>query len=56
MTGKTMFEKIWESHVIREELGQDLLFVDRQLAGDPGILRKNRGVSRDTLLKAILVV
>ena len=36
MTAKTLFEKIWERHVICEELGQDLLFVDRQLAGDPG--------------------
>lgn len=36
MIGKTLFEKIWDTHVIHEELGHDLLFVDRQLAGDPG--------------------
>ena len=36
MTARTLFEKNWDAHVIHEELGHDLLFVDRQLAGDPG--------------------
>ena len=36
MPTRTMFEKIWDTHVIHQERGHDLLFVDRQLAGDPG--------------------
>ena len=32
MASKTMFEKIWESHVVRtEEDGTALLYVDRHL-------------------------
>ena len=32
MKPKTMFEKIWEAHVVHEEAGQpSLLYIDRHL-------------------------
>ena len=31
MTAQTMFEKIWNSHVVAEEEGEILLYVDRAL-------------------------
>ncbi len=35
MTGKTLFEKIWERHVVTErDDGQTLLYIDRHLAHD----------------------
>ncbi len=35
MTGKTLFEKVWERHVVvARDDGQELLYVDRHLAHD----------------------
>jgi 3-isopropylmalate/(R)-2-methylmalate dehydratase large subunit len=34
MTGKTLFEKIWERHVVTEQHGQTLLYIDRHLCHD----------------------
>ena len=34
MTGKTLFEKIWERHVVTERHGQTLLYIDRHLCHD----------------------
>ena len=31
MTARTMFDKIWDSHVVAEEEGEILLYVDRAL-------------------------
>ena len=32
MSGKTLFDKLWESHLVREnEDGTSLLYIDRQL-------------------------
>ena len=36
MSARTLFEKIWDTHVVHQESDHDLLFVDRQLVGDPG--------------------
>ena len=34
MAPKTMFEKIWDAHVIREEKGDSLLYVDLHLVNE----------------------
>jgi 3-isopropylmalate/(R)-2-methylmalate dehydratase large subunit len=34
MSGKTLFEKIWERHAIAERHGQTLLYIDRHLCHD----------------------
>ena len=34
MTGKTLFEKIWDRHVVTEQQGQTLLYIDRHLCHD----------------------
>ncbi|MGI8424079.1 MAG: 3-isopropylmalate dehydratase large subunit, partial [Chloroflexota bacterium] len=31
MTARTLYEKLWESHVVREEAGTALLYIDRHL-------------------------
>ncbi len=46
MAGKTLFEKIWERHVVTERHGQTLLYIDRHLCHDGSFfaferLRKN---------------
>ncbi len=34
MPGKTLFEKIWDRHVVTEQQGQTLLYIDRHLCHD----------------------
>lgn len=34
MNGKTLFEKIWQRHVVTEQNGQTLLYIDRHLCHD----------------------
>ncbi len=34
MSGKTLFEKIWDRHVVAEQHGQTLLYIDRHLCHD----------------------
>jgi 3-isopropylmalate/(R)-2-methylmalate dehydratase large subunit len=31
MTGKTLYDKLWESHIVREDDGTTLLYIDRHL-------------------------
>jgi len=42
MTGKTLFEKIWERHVVTEQKGQTLLYIDRHLCHDGSFGAFNR--------------
>ena len=34
MTGKTLFDKIWDRHVVTEKFGKTLLYIDRHLCHD----------------------
>ena len=34
MAGKTLFDKIWDRHVVKEHHGQTLLYIDRHLCHD----------------------
>ena len=31
MSGQTLYDKIWQAHVVREDAGQVLLYIDRHL-------------------------
>jgi len=42
MSGKTLFEKIWERHVVTERDGQTLLYIDRHLCHDGSFAAFNR--------------
>jgi len=42
MTGKTLFEKIWERHVVTQQHGQTLLYLDRHLCHDGSFAAFNR--------------
>ena len=42
MTGKTLFKKIWDRHVVTEQNGQSLLYIDRHLCHDGSFGAFNR--------------
>ena len=42
MSGKNLFEKIWERHVVTERSGQTLLYIDRHLCHDGSFAAFNR--------------
>ena len=52
MTARTMFDKIWDSHVVAEEEGEILLYVDRALIHEgsshafAALKRRNQSVAR----------
>ena len=44
MAGKTLFDKIWDSHVVRTEPdGTTLLYIDRQLVHEVTSPRPSKG-------------
>lgn len=44
MAGKTLFDKIWDSHVVRAEAdGTTLLYIDRQLVHEVTSLKRSKG-------------
>lgn len=42
MLGKTLFEKVWERHIVTERNGQTLLYIDRHLCHDGSFAAFNR--------------
>ena len=42
MAGKTLYDKIWERHVVTEQHGQSLLYIDRHLCHDGSFGSFNR--------------
>ena len=51
MTGKTLFEKIWERHVVTEQHGQTLLYIDRHLCHDGSFAAFKRLRQREVVLR-----
>jgi 3-isopropylmalate/(R)-2-methylmalate dehydratase large subunit len=62
MTARTLYEKIWDAHVVREEAGQPtLLYIDRHLIHEvtspqafTGLKAAKRGVRRPDLTFAVM--
>jgi 3-isopropylmalate/(R)-2-methylmalate dehydratase large subunit len=59
--GSTVFSKIWESHVLAEESGQSLLYIDRHIIHEvtspvafEGLISSNRSVRRPDLTFAVM--
>src|SRR5215467_8955152 len=58
---KTLFEKIWTSHIVTEEEGRSLIYIDRHLVHEvtspqafEGLRIKNRSVRRPNLTFATM--